>query len=377
MTVLNEIGTIGAEFAKKEFEKHPFTLEGDQSLVLYGAGNLGVALYNAFQEENITVAFLLDKRAEELTYDSIPVVLPNSESSKAVTESSLVIISIIAPTDVLNGIRNEIKQFGYNHVYTLDEIELPPKGEDVYRRLLCSETIDYAQMKSAYQLLEDDKSRKVYTEFIKARLFLDSRYFSQPEPLEKQYLAHDIDIVHDYRNFVDCGAYDGDVIRTLLENKFQVEKLVAFEPQNELCTQISTLLDENSETFPNAMLYPCGVYSEICQLSFSTSENLPASSKIEVGGDSTIQCVSIDSVLKGFHPTFIKMDIEGAELAALKGAEKTIKEHLPQLAICVYHKFEDLWEIPLLIHEFSKQYKFYLRTYEKMGQETVLYAYPR
>ncbi len=69
------------------------------------------------------------------------------------------------------------------------------------------------------------------------------------------------------------------------------------------------------------------------------------------------------------------MDIEGAELEALKGAERTIRQHRPQLAICVYHSLPDVWEIPLLIHQFDPGYTFYLRSYGFMGLETVLYAF--
>ena len=68
------------------------------------------------------------------------------------------------------------------------------------------------------------------------------------------------------------------------------------------------------------------------------------------------------------------MDIEGAEYKALLGAEKTIKKYKPKLAICIYHKPEDVWEIPWLIHQFNPNYKFYLRHYSLTSPETVLYA---
>jgi hypothetical protein len=71
------------------------------------------------------------------------------------------------------------------------------------------------------------------------------------------------------------------------------------------------------------------------------------------------------------------MDIEGAELNALKGAERIIKEQKPKLAICIYHKPEDVWEIPNLLLDFVPDYKFYIRhcTYSSF-LDTVLYALP-
>jgi FkbM family methyltransferase len=71
---------------------------------------------------------------------------------------------------------------------------------------------------------------------------------------------------------------------------------------------------------------------------------------------------------------FIKMDIEGAELNALKGAVDTIKKYKPKLAICVYHSIEDFGTIPKFINELNLGYKFYLGHYTIYQEETVLFA---
>lgn len=73
----------------------------------------------------------------------------------------------------------------------------------------------------------------------------------------------------------------------------------------------------------------------------------------------------------------IKMDIEGSELKALKGAALTIKEHHPILAVCVYHKKEDLVTIPQYIKSLCPKYRLYLRNYSRYSQELVLYAVDR
>jgi len=75
-------------------------------------------------------------------------------------------------------------------------------------------------------------------------------------------------------------------------------------------------------------------------------------------------------------PTYIKLDIEGAEKAALEGAVKTISRHAPKLAVCVYHKPADLWELPLYIREIYPAGKMYLRSHGENGFETVLYVLP-
>lgn len=94
------------------------------------------------------------------------------------------------------------------------------------------------------------------------------------------------------------------------------------------------------------------------------------------GGGISIPVTTVDNELKSEKVTFIKMDIEGAELESLKGCKRTILNNKPKLAICVYHKPEDIWEIPSIILEYFSEYKLYLRHYSFAGSETVLYALP-
>jgi len=80
--------------------------------------------------------------------------------------------------------------------------------------------------------------------------------------------------------------------------------------------------------------------------------------------------------LKNRTVTYIKMDVEGAEINALWGAEHIIRTQKPKLSVCVYHKVSDFWQVPLLIKRFNQDYNFILRHYMKTDcTETVLYAY--
>lgn len=87
-----------------------------------------------------------------------------------------------------------------------------------------------------------------------------------------------------------------------------------------------------------------------------------------------VKVISLDEMLGGRPVSFIKMDIEGAEYKALAGARNTIVKNKPKLAICVYHKAEDIWELPGLILEMRPDYKLYFRHYSDNSTETILYA---
>ena len=68
------------------------------------------------------------------------------------------------------------------------------------------------------------------------------------------------------------------------------------------------------------------------------------------------------------------MDIEGSEMAALRGAKDTITKNKPKLAICLYHKPQDIWEIPIYIKKILPECKIYIRHHTDLLNETVCYA---
>jgi hypothetical protein len=121
----------------------------------------------------------------------------------------------------------------------------------------------------------------------------------------------------------------------------------------------------------NAHIQKCRL-SSTGRLSFNTTAN--SSSCIDVSGNVSIETDTIDHVTQGEKVSFIKMDIEGAELEALRGAQDTIRQHKPKLAICVYHKQEDLITLPHYILSLREDYRLYLRHYGDSCDELVLYA---
>jgi hypothetical protein len=96
---------------------------------------------------------------------------------------------------------------------------------------------------------------------------------------------------------------------------------------------------------------------------------------VESGGTS-IEVETLEAIVGERVPTFIKMDVEGYELEALKGAEKLLREKRPKLAICVYHFQDHPWSVPLFIHSLSPRYKLYMRRHREYLDDVVCYAVP-
>jgi hypothetical protein len=111
-----------------------------------------------------------------------------------------------------------------------------------------------------------------------------------------------------------------------------------------------------------------------CEKELCFVETGAAHDRISETGNHRIQVNSIDKIAQDRKVDFIKMDIEGAEKEAILGASQTIKKHCPILAISIYHKSCDFWELPLLIKEIQPAYKFYLRHHSRQAPDTVCYC---
>jgi FkbM family methyltransferase len=196
--------------------------------------------------------------------------------------------------------------------------------------------------------------------------------------LRSAYFSPDIilPLITNDEVFIDAGCYDFKTSLRFAEycgGKYK--KIIAFEP----CPDNYRKCLENSKAVNNATVYQYGLWDENTELSFKNISS-PEGSCISNAGASDIEktieikTARLDDILNGEKATFIKMDIEGAELNALKGAEQTILKYRPKLAICIYHKPEDIWEIPAYILSLHKDYNFYLRHYSLYAGETVLYA---
>lgn len=190
--------------------------------------------------------------------------------------------------------------------------------------------------------------------------FLGKQYFDLFEPAKDEI-------------FMDVGCLDGET--TIEFNnwcKGNYNRIYAFEPDEVCWTKCKRTFESNN--IENVTFIKKGAWSCDDALSFYGVGR--GSSHITDTKDSSIivPVTSIDSVLRGDKVTFIKMDIEGSEMQALIGAKESIKMYKPKLAICVYHKRDDLWSLANYILKLNPQYNIYLRHYTTCEYETVLYA---
>ena len=134
-------------------------------------------------------------------------------------------------------------------------------------------------------------------------------------------------------------------------------------------------MKENLKKLSDVVYVPCGMWKEEAELRFRADGSQGAKFvEDDAEGIIKVPVNSVDNICAGDKVTLIKMDIEGSELAALQGSVNVIKRDRPRLAICIYHKPEDLYEIPLWVKQTIPEYKLYIRHHSYEEGETVLYA---
>ena len=265
--------------------------------------------------------------------------------------------------------------------------------------------INYWKIKKVAALLADDKSKIVFWTKLKSRnilrvskllqsmgTLLESSELSSSKhkvtddltgekvPIiidHNQYFPSDI-IILDNESFLDAGAYIGDTIESMINHSHKIFKnIYAFEPLTNNCKKIKQLLEEKYEPCiqQKIKIYNYGLSNKNEQLYFSgegDQANLTDGHK-----GTAIPVVDIKTCLTSqelMDLTYIKMDIEGFELPVLQTMEEVIAIKKPKLAICVYHKPQDIVDIPLYLNKICPAYKLYLRHHTNWVFETVLYA---
>ncbi|WP_312518719.1 FkbM family methyltransferase [Anaerospora sp.] len=343
----------------------PVELFHDKDILLYGAGRVGELVYDVLVGNGQEVIAFLDRRGSgEMRYRSKPVYsLDAIGLTQEAIQNAVVILSFDSGEAEFTDVANQLRAVGFCHI-----LHYKCLAAFLYNPLdvqkAQKEILEFAA------LLDEEESIRVLYQFIKSKLTSDFSAFCLPCN-ESQYFVKSIAFNKGYERFVDCGAYVGDSILTGLRHEVPIQSVVCFEPDE----KNFALLHKNLENYMDnrtAICFPCGVADRASKFFFTNQGT--AGSHISEFGTAMIQCVSLSEALVGFHPTFIKMDVEGAEYSAILGAKKILVEDKPDLAISVYHKNDDIWRLPLLIHSIVPEYKFFLRSHGIYGVDTVLYA---
>ncbi|MGH0601553.1 FkbM family methyltransferase [Bacillus mycoides] len=337
------------------------------SIVLFGAGEIGVEYLRYFRAHHITDRLLFcdnDSRKRGTLIEGVPVISFDDLKTKY-SDSFILITSYQYSEEISVQLKeNELYHNLIEHIVASDIAFYL-----IFQNYSSVMSMNIADFNIVYNMLADEQSKHVFYERINYCITGNREHLIPLKSRAPQYFESDIIVLSEEEVFVDGGAFTGDTLEMFLEQTGgKYKRIYAFEPEE---LKHKQFLDKFAQS-TNIELIPCGLWSQKDQLLFNAKGSV--ASGISANGNIEIPVISVDEVLQGEPVTFIKMDIEGAELEALKGAERTIREYKPKLAICVYHKPLDIVQIPLYLKQLVPEYKLFIRHYSDGFCETVCYA---
>ncbi|MGB8007892.1 MAG: FkbM family methyltransferase [Terriglobales bacterium] len=347
-------------------------------LVIFGAGNLGRKVVQCVRSIGIEPLAFADNGQSKWgsSVDGVPVLSPTDAAARY-GASALFLVSIWSLGHYYRDSRAQLERSGCTRVESTASLRwkfadrlLPDFCQDLPHKLY----EQAAEVRKAASLWTDDASRREYLNHVLWRAKGDQNALGPPVE-EKQYFLDSLYRIDEHEVFVDCGAYTGDTAEQLIRKNPAFSKIIAIEadPRNfdRLRKWVGTL---DAPVASRISALNAAVGATRGQLRFQA--NGTDGARLATDGNVVVDCIPIDDLTPAAGATFIKMDIEGAELDALEGARRSIQTHRPILSICVYHKQDDLWRIPLFISTMAEDYRFFLRPHGADGKELVCYAVP-
>lgn len=246
--------------------------------------------------------------------------------------------------------------------------DVPVYGNNLFDERFYRENRD--AIDEVTSLLADDLSVKTMRNTVTNKLTGDIRPLSECEvsrDVSDSLLKLDPGAV-----FVDLGAYNGDTVLRYTDLFPDMGKIYAVEPDKRNFRK----LNENTRHLGERITCINALVSDRDGVAHTDPAKGRGVHETEKGKVS-IPSVTIDGILGASPADFIKMDVEGNELAALRGGRDTIRRSRPVIQAACYHRSEDIFTIPLEVLSIDPDYRVYMRHNPHVpGWDTVFWFIP-
>ena len=348
------------------------TAQSNIPIAVYGAGVLGQSCMHTLRQMGIPVAYVLDgnPRKNGTFLDGVQVYATDAAAS--LSKDCLLLVtpwSCVSYPGQPFATRLFLHQLGYENILFYDVFSSHSSYDAAsIDRQACLQVVD---------LLDDHYSKRLYCTFI-ACMLQQKEMMHTFTTNEFQYIGEDLYMLDDTDYVVDCGAYNGDTAFRFLDCFPHIHGIAAFEVNPDAIAALQKAsvflqLDDKIDIYPTALYDYNGQMEFVVESNHDQASHLSADA---IGTGMTVDVSRLDDISLRHAPTLIKMDIEGAEMNALLGAQNTIKTYKPLMAISIYHKPEDLSVIPLWLKQQCPDYHLFARKYNGNSCDFVLYAIP-
>lgn len=388
-------------FGRKELFKRFVENCQSRRLVLFGAGNHAKWLVSNYFCHG-EIYSIWDNNSEKIGkyIYGYKVEEPPVELDKEEKESYVVLVAVVDERAILE-ISRQLKMLGILFYYPSAVMDMSNTIErynaDFSKKFHEQNTYEIVknhekEIAMVRELLSDEKSRAVYDAIVEKTMYNIGDYSEICDDIYDHYFSNEFFTYGDHEVFVDGGAFLGEDTFRLADaiGKDRIKRVYCFEPDTAnyirciknlnkyfgRCTG-TEMEDGYTYTAGKFTALRAGMWNENSQIGFvSYGTHASVFSQLRNAiSEEQVTALKLDDVVSADDKvTLIKMDIEGAEIPALQGGSKIIKRDKPKLAICIYHMIEDLWRIPLLIHELVPEYKLYVRHHTPQFWDSVVYA---
>ena len=236
--------------------------------------------------------------------------------------------------------------------YTLFAPDVPVYGNHIFNHAFYEQ--NKTKINKVFDILADDFSKKVLENEINFKLTGNINYLTEIFT-DKDEIFRILNLT-EKESYLDLGAYRGDTIQEFLHyTNGSYRHITALEPDKKTFKK----LKDYAKTLDNIQLWNMGIWNHDGYVNFADSTG--RGSSINSTGTQKLAVTKIDTLFQVQRVSYIKIDVEGAELQALKGGTDTLKRDKPKLNIALYHRSEDIFTLPLLIHDINPNYRLYLR----------------
>lgn len=344
----------------------------EKSLVVYGFGGVGRHVTDALIDSGYDIALILDRKKDGEVHRGIPIAsLDSLEKHSSRIAGLPCLITLHNHYVDLKAVREDLVQAGFGTIHSMAAFARIVPGFNAQNGYWLEGNYDLdaerPRIDRFMNLLADEKSRGLAEQIIAYRSTGDITLCPPPSESD-EYVPEDLPRYAAPLRVIDCGAYTGVALHKLRKAGYDIEALAAFEPD----LANFGLLASRDYGAREAICLPLATWSSHVQMRFAADSSM--GSALSDQGDTVVQAVKIDEVLRGFAPNLVKLDVEGAESETLKGMEQTIRAHRPNLCISVYHTARDLYELALMVADWDLGYRFHLRVHEHNTFGVVVYA---